>query len=413
MKRLKRRALFFLSIMGPGIITASAGNDAGGVATYSLVGATFGYRMLWLLFLMTFCLAIVQEMGTRMGAVTGKGLSGLIREEFGVRLTILAVLALLVANAACTIAEFAGIAASLQLMGISKYLSVPLMALVVWVVVLRVSYKGLEKVFLGLCLVYFTYIVSAFLVHPPWTEVLKHTFVPTFNLQSHYILILIAFIGTTITPWMQFYVQSSVVDKGISPEEYRYERLDVIGGALFANLIAFFIIICCAATLFNQGIRIETAQDAALALKPLAGEYCSLLFALGLFGASMLAAGVLPLSTAYAVCESFGWESGLSKTLKEAPFFYILYTLLILISAGVVLFPKIPLIWVMLLSQDINGILLPVILIFMLLLINNKRIMGRYTNSRLYNIIVIALVGFIIILTILLLAGSWGGILKT
>lgn len=413
MKGLKRRALFFFSIMGPGIITASAGNDAGGIATYSLVGATFGYRMLWLLFLMTFCLVIVQEMGTRMGAVTGKGLSGLIREEFGVRLTILAILALLVANAACTIAEFAGIAASLQLFGISKYLSVPLMALVVWVVVLRVSYKGIEKVFLGLCLVYFTYILSAFLVHPPWIEVLKHTFVPTFNLQSHYILILIATIGTTIAPWMQFYVQSSVVDKGIGPEEYRYEQLDVISGAFFAGLIAFFIIICCAATLFNQGIRIETAQDAALALKPLAGEYCSLLFAFGLFGASMLAAGVLPLCTAYAVCESFGWESGLSKTLKEAPFFYILYTLLILIGAGVVLFPKISLIWVMLLSQDINGILLPVTLIFMLLLINNKRIMGRYTNSRLYNIIVIALVGFIIILTILLLAGSWVGVLKT
>lgn len=413
MKGLKRRVLLFFSIMGPGIITVCAGNDAGGIATYSLVGATFGYRMLWLLFLMTFCLVIVLEMGIRMGAVTGKGLSGLIREEFGVRLTILAILALLVGNAACTIAEFAGIAASLQLFGISKYLSVPLMALVVWVVVLRVSYKGLERVFLGLCLVFFTYILSTFLVHPPWIEVLKHTFVPTFNLQSHYILILIALIGTTIAPWEQFYVQSSVVDKGIGPEEYRYERLDVIGGAFFADLIAFFIIVCCAATLFNQGIRIETAQDAALALKPLAGEYCSLLFALGLFGASMLSAGVLPLCTAYAVCESFGWESGLSKTLKEAPLFYIIYTLLILIGAGVVLLPKISLIWVMLLSQDINGILLPVILIFMLLLINNKRIMGRYTNSRLYNIIVIALVGFIIILTILLLAGSWVGVLKT
>ena len=397
----------YLSIMGPGLITACAGNDAGGIATYSVAGASFGYGMLWMLFLITFTLAMVQEMAARMGAVTHKGLGALIREEYGVKVTVFALTCLLIANIATTIANFAGIAASLKIFGLSKYISVPIAAIALWFLVVRESYKRVEKIFLWFCLLQITYVISAFLVQPPWGEVLKQTFVPSFRMEKGYLLIFIATIGTTITPWMQYYLQSSVVDKGIKIKNYRYEKLDVVTGAFVTDFIAFFIIVCTAATLFANNIHIQTASDAALALEPLAGRYCTVLFALGLLNASLLTASILPLSTAYAISEAFGWEHGVSKNFKTAPRFFGIYTICIFVGAGVVLLPNISLIHTMLLSQQVNGILLPVVLILMLLLINNKRIMGKYVNGPIYNFVVWATTIAIIILTILLVATSF------
>lgn len=405
--KLTRRHLFiYLSIMGPGLITACADNDAGGIATYSVAGAHFGYSMLWVLFLLPFILAMVQEMGARMGAVTHKGLGALIREEYGVKITVFALSCLLVANLAVTISNFAGIAASLNIFGISKFISVPVAAVALWFLVVRESYKRVEKIFLCFCLFQATYIISGFMVNPPWKEIFKQTFTPSFKLEKDYLLLLIAIIGTTITPWMQYYLQSSVVDKGIKIKNYHYEKWDVTVGSFITIFVAFFIVICTAATLFTNKIHIESASDAALALKPLAGNYCTILFAFGLLNASLLTASILPLSTAYAITEAFGWEHGLSKNFKTAPVFFGVYTFCIVVGAGAILLPHTSLIHVMLVAQQVNGIILPVILILMLLLINNKRIMGKYVNGPIYNLIVWATAIAIIILTVLLLFTS-------
>lgn len=397
------KLLLLLSIIGPGLVTANADNDAGGIATYASVGASFGYTMLWGLFLITISLAVIQEMCARMGVVTGKGLSALIRESFGVKMTFFAMIILFFANFSTTIAEFAGIAASLELFGIVKYISVPIFAFLVWLVITRGSYKKAERAFLILSLVYFTYIIAGFIVKPDWNQVIKNTFIPSFRWEQNFVFLFIAMIGTTITPWMQFYLQASVVDKGINIKHYRYVMVDVFTGAFITDFVAFFIIITTAATLYKAGISIQTASDAAMALKPLAGEYASQLFAIGLFGASLLGAHILPLSTAYAVTEAFGFENGLDKKFSEASVFYGLIAFLIITGSAIVLIPGLPLVRIMLISQEINGILLPVILIYMLKLTNDKEIMGEYVNSGFFNVIAWITVVFIIILTVILL----------
>ncbi len=407
--KLNKKLLLFLSIMGPGLITACADNDAGGIATYSMAGSHYGYSLLWMLLLITFCLAIIQEMCARMGAVTGKGLSDLIREEFGLKWTMFAMGALFFANIATSISNLAGVAASMEIFGIVKYISVPVIAFTIWFVVVKGSFKIIERVFLVFCLVQFSYILSGFLARPDWGGALQGALVPSFKMDSSYILIVIGTIGTTITPWMQFFIQSSVVDKGITIKHFKYERLEVFFGALVTDIVAFFIIVACASTLFKYGISIETAKDAAMALEPIAGKHAELLFALGLFGASTLAASILPLSSAYALSEAFGFENGLDKKWKEAPVFYGLFTFFIVVASVVVLVPKISLLGIMLLSQQINGILLPVILVFMMLIINNKRIMGKYVNSRMFNIAAWSTVAVLILLTLLLFFSAFIG----
>jgi NRAMP (natural resistance-associated macrophage protein)-like metal ion transporter len=374
-------------VMGPGIITANVDNDAGGITTYSVCGAHFGYSMVWSFIPILVALVIIQEMCNRMGVVTGKGLADLIREEFGVKVTFYSMAVLILANLGNAMAEFAGIAAASELFGMSKYVSVPLCALGVWWLVVKGTYKSVEKIFLGACIFYISYILSGFLVKPDWASVFRESVRPVFSFDKGFLFMLIGVVGTTIAPWMQFYQQAAVVEKGIKIKDYKYSKMDVVIGGFVVNIIAFFIVVVCAATLFKQGIRIETAKDAALALKPLAGNYCYLLFAFGLFNASLFAASILPLSTAYSVCEGMGWGAGINKRFKEAPHFYLLYAGIIIISAAVILLPKIPLIPLMLVSQVANGVLLPFILIFMIMLINNKRLMGEYTNTRFYNLI--------------------------
>jgi Mn2+/Fe2+ NRAMP family transporter len=405
MKNLKifwAKIIIFLSVMGPGIITANVDNDAGGITTYSVAGAHFGYALIWSFIPIIIALVIIQEMCSRMAVVTGKGLADLIREEFGVRVTFYAMTVLVLSNIFNTISEFAGIAASAELFGISKYLLVPVCALFVWWLIVKGTYKSVEKVFLIACLFYVCYIVSGFLSKPDWNLIAKASVHPNFQFDKAYIFMLIGVVGTTIAPWMQFYQQSSVVEKGIKLENYKYSRLDVIIGAFVVNIIAIFIIIVCANTLFANGIRVETAKDAALALKPLAGQYCFYLFAFGLLNASVFSACILPLSTAYSVCEGMGWEIGVNRTFKEAPQFYSLYTAIIAIGAAVILIPGVKLIPIMLISQATNGILLPFVLIFMLLLVNNKRLMGKYTNSKFYNFCAILIILAMIVLSLFL-----------
>lgn len=401
-KRYWAKILIFLSVMGPGIITANVDNDAGGITTYSVAGAHFGYTLIWSFIPIIISLVIIQEMCSRMAVVTGKGLADLIREEFGVRVAFYAMVVLVFSNIFNTISEFAGIAASAELFGISKYLLVPVCALFVWWLIVKGTYKSVEKVFLAACLFYVCYIISGFLSKPDWKMVASSSISPSFQFDKAYILMLIGIIGTTIAPWMQFYQQSSVVEKGIKLENYKYSRLDVIIGSFVVNIIAIFIVIVCANTLFAHGIRIETAKDAALALKPLAGQYCFYLFAFGLLNASVFSACILPLSTAYSVCEGMGWEVGVNRTFKEAPQFYSLYTAIIVIGAAVILIPGVKLIPIMLLSQASNGILLPFVLIFMLLLVNNKRLMGKYTNSGFYNICAVLIIVAMILLSAIL-----------
>lgn len=401
-----RKIWLFLAILGPGIITACADNDAGGITTYSIAGAHFGYSLLWMLLITTFCLAVVQEICARMGAVTGKGLSDLIRENFGLKWTFFAMTILLIANIFTLIADFAGIAASMEIFGIVKWISVPVMAVVIWYTVLRGSYKLVERIFLAFCFVQFAYVFSGLLAHPDWGLALKHTFVPSFRFDPHYLLVFIGVIGTTITPWMQFYIQSAIRDKGINIRQYKYERAEVLFGAFFTDFISFFIIVACAATIYKMGISIQTAKDAAIALGPIAGEFAEVLFAVGLFGASTLTASIVSLSSAYAICEAFGWENGINKQFREAPVFYGLYTFLIFFGALIVLLPKLSLIFVMLVSQEVNGILLPFILVFMILLVNNKRIMGQYVNTRFYNVIAWFTVAALIVLTAVLVVAS-------
>ena len=400
--RMRARLALVVAIVGPGIITANVDNDAGGITTYSLAGAHFGYGLFWTLIPITAALVVVQEMCARMGVVTGKGLADLIREHYGVRVTFYTMAALLFANLANTIAEFAGVAAALEIFGVSKYLSIPLAALFVWWLIVYGTYRRVENVFLLACLFYVAYLVSGLLAAPPWGVVLKRMVVPEFTWRADYLVMVVGVVGTTIAPWMQFYLQSAVVEKGVRPADYRYTRYDVIIGCVVAVVVAMFIMVACAATLHEKGIRIQTAQDAALALAPLAGRYCAGLFAFGLFNASLFAASVLPLSTAYYVCEAFGWETGIDRRFREAPQFFGLYTTLIALGGVFILIPHFPLLQVMYLSQVLNGVLLPFVLIFMLSLVNRRDLMGTYVNSRTFNLIAWTTCVVMIVLTVVM-----------
>jgi NRAMP (natural resistance-associated macrophage protein)-like metal ion transporter len=385
----RTRLILFFAVLGPGFITANVDNDAGGILTYSQAGAQYGYTLLWTMIPITLALIVVQEMCARMGVVTGKGLSDLIREEFGLRITFVIMILLVVVNFGNVIAEFSGIAGSMQLFHISKYISVPVCAFIVWALVVKGDYKSVEKVFLIASAFYIAYIAAGVLSGPNWHLALVETVkLPPHHVWSDktYVYMTVGVIGTTIAPWMQFYLQSSIVDKGVNVKQYKASRLDVIVGSIFTDVVAWFIIVACAATLYTHGLRnITDASDAAQAMKPLAGDYAFILFAAGLFNASLFAASILPLSTAYTVCEGLGFESGLDKTFKEAKFFYWFYSLLIAAGAAVVLIPNFPLVQFTVLSQVLNGVLLPVVLIFMLRLINKHDLMGKYTNSHWFN----------------------------
>ena len=384
-KQLRYQIAIFLSVIGPGLITANVDNDSGGILTYSQAGAKYGYLPLWTLIPITLLLIVTQEMCSRMGAVTGKGLSDLIREEFGLRTTFFMMIALVLTNFTNVIAEFAGIASSLELFHISRYISVPICAVAVWLLVVRGSYRSVEKVFLFACSLYVTYIFSAFLLHPDWKEAAVYSFKPILMFDTGYITMLIAMVGTSIAPWMQFYLQSAIVEKGITAKEYVQSRIEVVVGCILTDVVAFFIIVACAAAIWAHGPKdINDAADAAVALKPF-GQYAYLLFSAGLFNASFFAACILPLSTVFTVCEGLGFESGVDKRFNEAPVFYWLFTLLIVLGGGIILWPNFPLVKMILLSQVINGILLPVVLIYMVLLINKRSLMREWTNSRLYN----------------------------
>jgi len=400
--RFRYQLAVFFAVLGPGFITAVVDNDAGGILTYSQAGAKYGYLPLWTLLPITLVLIVTQEMCSRMGAVTGKGLSDLIREEFGLRITFLLMALLVVVNLTNVMSEFAGVAGSLELFGISKYISVPLAALAVWLLVVKGNYASVEKIFLFSCVFYITYVISGFLVKPDWKEAALYSVRPVLLLDSGYIYMLIGMVGTTIAPWMQFYLQAAVVEKGITAKEYISSRIEVIVGCFMTSVIAFFIIVACAGAIWSVRPRdIQTAQEAALGLKPF-GNYAFLLFSAGLFNASIFAACILPLSTAYSVCEGLGFEAGVNKRLKEAPIFYSLYTLLIVVGAGVILIPKFPLVQMILLSQVLNGVLLPFVLIFMVLLINKVDIMREWTNSRGFNLVSWAAVVIMIGLTLAL-----------
>ncbi len=404
LRRWKTRILIFFAVVGPGFITANVDNDAGGIYTYSAAGAQFGHLLLWTMIPITLALIVVQEMSARMGAATGKGLSDLIREEFGLRITFFMMIAILITNFGNVIAEFAGIAGSLELFGLRKYYTVPICAVIVWLIVVKGQYKSVEKVFLAASFFYVTYIFAGVIAKPAWMEALVATVKPppkAMFLHQDYLYMVIAVVGTTIAPWMQFYLQASIVEKGVTKRQYRASQLDVISGCIFTDVVAWFIIVACAATLYAHGYhKISDAADAAQALKPLAGNNASILFAMGLFNASLFAASILPLSTAYTVCEGLGFESGVGKKFDEAPAFYWLYTLLIAAGAGVILTPNLPLVKITVLSQVVNGIVLPFVLIFMLLLVNKKSLMGEYVNSRFFNVIAWATTVIMIGLTV-------------
>lgn len=384
-------------LLGPGFITSNVDNDAGGITTYSLAGARYGLTMLWSMIPITLILVIVQEMGARMGVISGKGLSDLIRERFGVKVTFFLMIMLIFTNLGNSLSEFAGIAASLEIFGISRYIAIPLSILFLMWLAVKGTYRSVEKVFLTACVFYVSYIVAGFLVRPDWIEVVRATGTPTLRIETPFLVMLAGLVGTTIAPWMQFYLQSAVVDKGLGLRDLRAARLDVGIGSVAVSVVAFFIILTCAATLFKAGVQVETAEQAALALKPLAGAYCTWLFAFGLFNASMFAAAILPLSTAYTVCEAFGWESSLDKKFSEAPQFYGLYCFIIFFSGLIILVPNAPLVTIMFVSQVINGLVLPVVLFFMLLLVNDPKVMREYRNGPVLNIVswatVLVLVG--------------------
>jgi Mn2+/Fe2+ NRAMP family transporter len=373
--------------MGPGMITSNVDNDAGGITTYSLAGAEFGLRLVWSLIPIMVALIVTQEMCARMGVVTGKGLSDLIREKFGAKITFYVIIGVFLTNIGNVLSEFAGVAAGWEVFGINKFISVPISAFLVWWMVVKGTYKSVEKVFLIACVFYVSYVVTGIIVQPDWGKVFEQFSHPRLSLQPREMTMLIGLVGTTIAPWMQFYLQASIVEKGIKAEEYKFARFDVVMGAVVVHIVAFFIILVCAETLFKHGVRIETAKDAALSLAPLAGKYCTYLFAFGLINASLFAASILPLSTTYLICEGLGWEVGIDKKFAEAPQFYGFYSLIIFLGAGVILYPNFPLIPIMYFSQVINGMVLPFILIFMLLLINDKRLMVGYTNGLLFNTI--------------------------
>ena len=402
----RSRLLVFLAVMGPGLITANSDNDAGGITTWSVAGARYGYGLLWVLLLITPILAVTQEMGARMGAVTGKGLAALIRERFSLRVTAFAMLAMLIANFGTTVAEFSGVAAGFGLFSVPVWVAVPLVAVGVWVLVTRGSYWRIEKVFLFLCAIYVTYIVAGLLAHPDWHVALHHTVVPSVTWKSIWLLTVVAAIGTTITPWGQFFIQATVVDKKISLRTFAYTKAEVFLGAFVTDVVDFFIVIACAATLWKSGILVNTAQDAAQALKPLAGEFAYVLFGIGLLNVSILAAGILPLATAYAICEAFGFESGLDNSFAEAPVFNGLLTFFIFVPALVAMIPRLPLVKVMLLSQDVNGILLPIILIYVLKIINDPGVMGEHVNGPVYNVVAWAFSIVLIGLSVMLIGSA-------
>ncbi len=413
-----RQLLLMLSVIGPGLITANVDNDATGITGYSLAGANYGYGLLWAVVLVTISLAVVQEMVARMGVVTGKGLADLIREKFGVRITFWSMLLLLIANAATTVAEFAGVSSAMSIFGVSPFLSVPIAALLVWVLVVRGSYRYVERILLGLCFIYFSYVLSGIIVHPNWGQVLHETLIPPIQFNQGYLLTLVAVIGTTIAPWMQFYQQSAIADKQIKIAHLRYERIDTYVGAFLTDFIAFFIVVCTGATLYVYHIPMTQASDAALALVPLVhgnGQLAEILFGIGLLNASVMAASVLPLSTAYSIAEAFGWERGIGHKFKEAPQFFFLYTLIIVVGAGITLFvPSDRLVFVLNLPNVVGGMLLPLILVLMIILCNDRRLLGRYVNSHARNwiawitTIVMTVLTLLIILTTIF-PGLFGG----
>ena len=409
---LRYRALAFLAVLGPGFITANVDNDPGGILTYSQAGAKYGYALLWTLIPTTIALIVVQEMAARMGVATGKGLSDLIREEFGLRVTFFTMVVLSIADLGNIAAEFAGIASGMGIFGVSKYLSVPIGAALVWVVVVRGSYKPVERILIVLSLIYLAYPVSAFLARPDWQEALAQTVVPQFSGESGYLVMLIGLIGTTITPWMQFYLQASVVEKGITQKQFSLSRWDVIVGCVVTDVVAFFIVVACATTLFRSHQVIGDAAEAAVALRPFAGRFASLLFGIGLVNASLLSAAILPLATAYNVCEGLGFESGVDRGFSDAPVFYWLYTGLIVAGAGFVLIPGLPLLKVILLSQVANGVLIPFVLLFMLALVNRGKLMGEMKNGWVANAVAYTTSAVMIVLTAAMVwtsvAGSGG-----
>ncbi len=404
MKRigLKRNILFFLAILGPGIITGSVDNDVGGITTYSVAGAMYGYDLLWTLAPAFVVLFVVQEMNTRMGIVTGKGLADLIRETAGIKITFLMSVALLFSNISNVTTEFAGVAGSMEIFGVTKYLSIPVVAVVVWFLVVKGNYKITERIFLLFSFALLSYVASALLSHPDWSEVGTALIRPKLEYNFGYISMIVGLIGTTIAPWMQFYIQSAVIEKGLKIEDYKYTIVDVLVGCIATVVVAFFIMVACGTTLFanGHGTVINVASDVAVALKPFAGDLASEVFAFALFVASIFAAVILPVATAFFVCEALGFEAGIDKTWKEAPQFYWLYTIIIIVGAGIILLPNAPLIAISLWSQRINGILLPVVLVFMMLIINNKEIMGKHVNKGLGNII-----GWVTIIILIILSG--------
>ncbi len=408
--RILIKIMFFFSVVGPGIISANADNDAGGITTYSIVGAEFGTKMLWVLLLITFSLAVTQEMGVRIGLVTRQGLAGIIRENFGLKWTAFAMLTMLVANLGTVTAEFAGAASAFSILGVSKYFIVPITALIVWLILYKGSFKLTQKIFLIFSSFYIVYIINGFIIGPDFSEAIVDMVTPQIQWTVPFFVTMIALIGTTITPWGQFFIQSYVVDKGLEVKHYKIEKAEVYLGAFITNIVSFFIIVGTAATLYKNGIHIQNASDVALVLRPLAGELAQFLFAFGLFSASMLGAFILPTATAYALCEAFGWESGFNTTWKTGKIFYSIILFSIILPAVLVLIPGVSLIKIMIFSQDINGILLPFILIFVIKIINNKRIMGEYTNKFLGNLVAWITVIGIIIATVALVVSSFLGI---
>lgn len=401
-KRPRNKALLVLAAMGPGIVTAMAGNDAGGISTYSMAGANYGYATLWVIPIMCALLAIVEITAAKMGAVTGKGFAALIRERFGIRITAFAMAALLIGNIATTFSEFAGIASGMEMFGVSKYFSVPIAALVVWLLVVGGSYKRVQSVFMALSFIFVTYIIAAFMCQPNWDDALSSTVIPTFDGTPGFISLVIAMVGTTIAPWMMFFSQSNVVEKGLTASDLFYQKIDAISGTIAACLVAWFIIVTTGTVLFPAGIQIDSAADAAAALAPFAGHYAEALFAIGLIAASFLAACVLPLTTAFVICEAFGWEAAVSLKWNEAPLFKGLLTFTIAFGALVVLIPDVNLLGMMLTSQFVNGIILPILLALMALIAGNKRIMGDHASGKIPSILLWATVGVVALLTLAL-----------
>jgi NRAMP (natural resistance-associated macrophage protein)-like metal ion transporter len=395
----KARLLLMLSIIGPGIITASVDNDPGGITTYTVAGSTYGFMLLWTIIPIIIALVLIQEMAARMGIASGKGLADLIREYMGLKATFYVMLLLIVVNFGNVMSQFAGIAAAGELFGLSKYALIPLCALGIWALVVYGNYKIIERVFLAASLLYISYVISGFMAGPPWGEVTVELFKPHIIMESNYLFLIVALIGTTIAPWMMFYLQSSIVEKGIKPSELKYSTIDVISGSVVTGIIAFFIIVASAVTLYANGITVSTAEEAARALEPLAGAFAAYLFAFGLFNAGVFSAAILPLSTAYSICEGMGWESGVNKGFKDAPQFYTIITFLIAAGAALIMIPDIPLIMIMIISQVLNGILLPIILIYMLRLSSSPRVMGKYKNTPLFNFVTWSICIIIIVLS--------------